>query len=87
VLSDIRTLQTTEQNDLAIEPSILISISPSWYLWANVVSAGLDGLAAARTRDATALINTAFNKPIKSADVSFDLEVRAKRLTMKSPVR
>jgi hypothetical protein len=45
------------------------------------------GGGSSNDQDATALINTAFHKPIKSADVSFDLEVQVNGVsTLKSPV-
>lgn len=55
-------------------------------LGATLVSA-CGGGGSSNDQDATALINTAFHKPIKSADVSFDLEVQVNGVsTLKSPV-
>src|SRR5262249_29717594 len=45
------------------------------------------GGSSGNDKDATALLNTAFHKPIKSADVSFDLEVQVNGVkALSSPV-
>lgn len=54
---------------------------------AAALVAGCGGGGSANDKDATALLDSAFHQPIKSADVSFDLEVQVNGVAaLKSPI-